>query len=165
MENFKQKLTEKYLTQFDKYIQTVAEIEYGKIDMPVTQKNHIDVFVKYTDYLVNKSSADLMDTYSIGVFSINPHDNHSEDQILDMTDSILEHKEILFQKGMASCFDSLKKKAGRLYSDEAIKKCVAVNLATRLTLAKDEFEKWTENVHTKSSSLDATNEQEISNAQ
>ena len=146
MDNFKKKLTEKYLAHFDALMESVAGVKYSKPEISITQKKHIDIIIKYASHLTEKAEADLMDLYSNSLFSVNKTDNHSELHILDTTDDLLDHHKMLFEKGFLSCFESLKKNAGHIYSDDAIKKSIVVNTGTRLEIAKDEFENWAESI-------------------
>lgn len=146
MNNFKKKLTEKYLAHFDTLMESVANVEHKKPEIAITQKKHIDIIIKYASHLTEKAEADLMDLYSNSLFSVNKTDNYSEKHIIETTDDLLMHHKMLFEKGFLSCYESLKKNAGHIYSDDAIKKSIIVNTGARLEMAKEEFEHWAENI-------------------
>jgi len=161
MDNFKKKLTEKYLAHFDNLMESVAGVKYNKPEIAITQKKHIDIIIKYASHLTEKAEADLMDLYSNSLFSINKTDNHSGQHILETTEDLLSHHKMLFEKGFLSCFESLKKNAGHIYSDDAIKKSIVVNTGARLEIAKDEFEHWSESIKEPESEYKYDNEKNV----
>ena len=102
MNNFKKKLTEKYLAHFDTLMESVANVEHKKPEIAITQKKHIDIIIKYASHLTEKAEADLMDLYSNSLFSVNKTDNYSEKHIIETTDDLLMHHKMLFEKGFLS---------------------------------------------------------------
>jgi len=165
MNDFKQKLSEKYLNQFDDLMERVSSTDYNKNAEKIDNIKHMRMIAQYTDLLANKTEANFMDLYSKDLFSASKKDEFAQNEVLKNTDDLLEKQKILFEKGFVSCFNSLKRNAGHIYSDNTIKKCMAVNCGARLERAKDEFAQWSENVQQQSYTQENTNEkiQEFAN--
>lgn len=149
MENFKDKLsqkflkelTDKHLGQYEDLMNSLSDINSENAPgMPISNIKDIKVIkaiLEYTNIIVQKTDEKIMESYSNSILSMN--DSYSEEKVLETTDTQLEYNKHFFKKGVLKCYETLMKKFGNSCSDHSIRNSIKVNCAAKLKISSEKF--------------------------